>query len=415
MQGCRVVVTGMGAVTPIANNADDFWDSLIKGKSGITRITKFDPQNYTSQIAGEVKDFDPSNIIDPKELRRMDGFVQYALVSTEEAVKDSNLDLSKEDLNRIGCVLGSGIGGLGVIEKQHEVLLNKGPRRVSPFLIPMLIVNMAPAQIAITYSIKGPNYSVVTACGSSNHAIGSAFRTIQRGEADVMVTGGTESSITPLGVAGFCALKALSTRNDDPEAASRPFDNERDGFIIAEGAGIIILESLEHAKERGADIFCEIIGYGASCDAYHMTAPEPQGEGAARAMENALSDAKMNPEDLDYINAHGTSTKLNDKMETIAIKSVFKGYAKKLAVSSTKSMTGHMLGAAGGVEFIACVKAIKEGIIPPTTNYQHPDPDCDLDYVPNEARKKEIETALSNGLGFGGHNATLIVKKFEKS
>ncbi len=415
MQGCRVVVTGMGAVTPIANNADDFWDSLIKGKSGITRITKFDPQNYTSQIAGEVKDFDPSNIIDPKELRRMDDFVQYALVSTEEAIKDSNLDLSKEDLSRIGCVLGSGIGGLGVIEKQHEVLLNKGPRRVSPFLIPMLIVNMAPAQIAITYSIKGPNYSVVTACGSSNHAIGNAFRTIQRGEADVMVTGGTESSITPLGVAGFCALKALSTRNDDPEAASRPFDNERDGFIIAEGAGIIILESLEHAKERGADIFCEIIGYGASCDAYHMTAPEPQGEGAARAMENALSDAKMNPEDLDYINAHGTSTKLNDKMETMAIKSVFKGYAKKLAVSSTKSMTGHMLGAAGGVEFIACAKAIKEGIIPPTTNYQHPDPDCDLDYVPNEARKKEIETALSNGLGFGGHNASLITKKFEKS
>ena len=414
MQERRVVVTGMGAVTPIANNAGDFWDSLIKGKSGVTRITKFDPQNYTSQIAGEVKNFDPSSIIDPKELRRMDGFVQYALVSSEEAIKDSNLDLNKEDLNRIGCILGSGIGGLGVIEKQHEVLLNKGPRRVSPFLIPMLIVNMAPAQIAITYSIKGPNYSVVTACGSSNHAIGDAFRTLQRGEADVMVTGGSESSITPLGVAGFCALKALSTRNDDPEAASRPFDNERDGFIIAEGAGIVILESLEHAKERRADILCEIIGYGTSCDAYHMTAPEPQGEGAARAMENALSDAKMNPEDLDYINAHGTSTKLNDKMETMAIKSVFKDYAKKLAVSSTKSMTGHMLGAAGGVEFIACAKAIKEGIIPPTTNYQYPDPNCDLDYVPNEARKKEIKTALSNGLGFGGHNATLIMKKFNQ-
>ena len=413
MQESRVVVTGLGAVTPIGNNVKEFWNSLISGKGGITKITKFDASGYTSQIAGEVKNFDPTNVIDSKEIKHMDGFVQYALVSCDEAFNNANLDLNKEDLNRIGCILGSGIGGLWVIEKQHQVLLDKGPRRVSPFLIPMLIVNMAPAQIAINYHIKGPNYSVVTACGSSNHAIGGAYRSIQRGEAEVMITGGTESCITPLGLAGFCSLKALSTRNDAPHKASRPFDRERDGFIMAEGAGIIILESLEHAKKRDAQILAEVIGYGASCDAYHMTAPQPEGEGATLAMQQALDDARINPEEIDYINAHGTSTKLNDKMETMAIKRVFGEYARKIAVSSTKSMTGHMLGAAGGVEFIACCKAIEEGIIPPTINYEYPDADCDLDYVPNEARRKEVRVALSNGLGFGGHNATLIVKKFE--
>ncbi len=413
MQESRVVVTGLGAVTPIGNNVKEFWSSLTSGKGGIGRITKFDASGYASQIAGEVKNFNPTSIIDSKEIKHMDSFVQYALVSCDEALNNANLDLNKEDLNRIGCILGSGIGGLWVIEKQHQVLLDKGPRRVSPFLIPMLIVNMAPAQIAINYHIKGPNYSVVTACGSSNHAIGSAYRSIQRGEAEVMITGGTEGCITPLGLAGFCSLKALSTRNDAPHKASRPFDRERDGFIMAEGAGIIILESLEHAKKRDAQILAEVIGYGASCDAYHMTAPQPEGEGATLAMQQALDDARINPEEIDYINAHGTSTKLNDKMETMAIKRVFGEYARKIAVSSTKSMTGHMLGAAGGVEFIACCKAIEEGIIPPTINYEYPDADCDLDYVPNEARRKKIRVALSNGLGFGGHNATLIVKKFE--
>lgn len=412
MQRCRVVVTGMGAVTPIGKNKNDFWNSLVNARGGIGRITKFDPSEYTSQIAGEVKDFDPGNLISSKDLRRMDSFVQYALVAAEEALKDAHIQLPDEDSSRMGCILGSGIGGLLVIENQHQVLIDKGPRRVSPFLIPMLIVNMASGQVAINYKLKGPNYAVVTACASSNHAIGDAFRVIQRGEADLMVTGGTESSITPLGVAGFCSLKALSIRNDDPDHASRPFDKERDGFVIAEGSGIVILESLEHAKKRKAEIIAELIGYGASCDAYHMTAPEPEGEGAVLAIKATLKDAQINPEDVDYINAHGTSTELNDKIETKAIKKVFKDYAKKLAISSTKSMTGHMLGAAGGAEFIACALAIKEGILPPTVNYKIPDPECDLDYIPNEARKKNINIVMSNGLGFGGHNAFLILKKF---
>jgi 3-oxoacyl-[acyl-carrier-protein] synthase II len=343
----------------------------------------------------------------------MERFVQFGVVASKQAITDAGLDLSKEDCNRIGVLVGSGIGSLHIIEEQHKVLLEKGPSRITPFLIPMLIVNEAAGQISITFGIKGPNSCVATACASGSHAIGDAFKIIERGDADVMVTGGTESCITPMGVGGFCALKALSTRNDEPEKASRPFDRERDGFVMAEGAGIVILEELERAKKRNARIYAEIIGYGMSSDAYHMTAPDPAGDGAARAMKEALRDAQLSPEAVDYINAHGTSTKLNDKIETLAIKKALGSHAKKLMVSSTKSMTGHLLGAAGGVEFAACCLVIKEGVVPPTINYEYPDPECDLDYVPNTARKAKVEVAMSNSLGFGGHNATLVVKKFK--
>lgn len=410
----RVVITGIGAITPIGNSVPECWEALSRGKSGIEKITLFDASQFTSQIAGEVKGFEPEKYIDKKEVRRMDRFAQFALAATSEAIQDSKLDLSQEDTKRIGVLLGSGIGGLGTIEKEHKVLLEKGPRRVSPFLIPMLIIDMASGLVSIKYGLKGPNSAVVTACASSAHALGDAFKIIQRGDAEVMVTGGVEGCITPLGLAGFCSMKALSTRNDDPHKASRPFDKERDGFIMAEGAGIIVLESSEHAKARGAKVYAEMVGYGMSGDAYHMTAPAPEGEGAANAMQAALNNAQIKPEEVDYINAHGTSTLLNDKYETIAIKKVFGEYAEKIPVSSTKSMTGHPLGAAGGVELIACLLALEKGIIPPTMNYEYPDPECPgLDFVPNQARKKKVRVAMSNSFGFGGHNAVLIIKKHE--
>lgn len=409
----RVVVTGLGVVSAVGNDVSSFWQALKEGKSGIGQLTTFDPSKFDSRIAGEVKGFDPSLYgMSSKENKRMDKFVQYAIAASKQAMNSSGLDLNKEDRARMGVLIGSGIGSLHTIEQEHKVYMEKGPSRLSPFLIPMLIVNEASGQVAITFGLKGPNSCVATACASGSHAIGDAFRILARGDADVMVCGGTESCITHLGVGGFCALKALSKRNDEPQKASRPFDRERDGFVIAEGCGLVVLETLEHAKKRKAHIYAEITGYGMSCDAYHITAPDPQGEGATRAMEVAMKDAKINPQDLDYINAHGTSTKLNDKIETLAIKNALGAQAKKVMVSSTKSMTGHLLGAAGGVEFVACCLAIKDGVIPPTTNYEFPDPDCDLDYVPNTARKAKVELCMSNSLGFGGHNATLIVKKF---
>lgn len=407
----RVVCTGVGVVSPVGNSKQDFWKSLCEGASGITLNTAFDVTGYPSRIAGMIKDFDTS-AINKKDLKRMDRFVQLAVVASGQAIKDAGIDLEKEDRNRIGCIIGTGIGGIHTIEEQHTVLMQKGADRLSPFLIPMLIVNMAPGMVSIQYGLKGPNLAVATACATGTHAIGEAYRHLQRGEADAIVCGGTESALTPLGVGGFCALRALSTRNDAPARASRPFDMERDGFVISEGAGIVVLETLENAQRRGAHIYCEVVGYSLTGDAYHMTSPTPDGEGAARCMDIAIKDAGLRPDQISYINAHGTSTDFNDKFETMAIKTVFKDFAKKVPVSSTKSMTGHMLGAAGSVEFIACALAIQDGIIPPTINYENPDPDCDLDYVPNTARRCALETAMSNSLGFGGHNTSIVVKKF---
>ena len=409
----RVVITGLGVVTPIGNNKETFWSSLKEGRGGIAGINSFDASEFSSQIAGLVKNFEPLKWMQPKELKRMDRFTQIALVSAIEAFADSGIEPDKENLDRIGVLVGSGIGGISIIEKQHNILLKSGPRRISPFFIPMLISDMASGQIAIRFGLKGPNSCAVTACASGAHAIGDSFRILQYGDADVMVTGGTEAAVTPLALAGFCSMKALSTRNDDPEKASRPFDRERDGFIMAEGAGILVLDSLRHALDRNARIYAEIVGFGMTGDAYHVTAPAPEGEGAARAMQCALSDAGLNPEDVDYINSHGTSTPLNDKLETTAIKNVFGSHAYKLCVNSTKSMTGHLLGASGAVELAACIMAIQESIVHPTVNYEYPDPDCDLNYVPNTAIKKEIKIAMSNSLGFGGHNATLILRKYQ--
>lgn len=409
----RVVVTGLGVISPVGNDVPTFWKSLQEGKSGIDKLTTFDASAFDSRIAGEVKNFDPLIYgMNRKDTHRMEKFAQFAVAGTRQALNDSGLDLEKENKERIGVVVGSGIGSLRIMEEEHNVYLKGGPKRISPFLIPMLIVNEASGQIAIVHGFRGPNSCTTTACASGNHALGDAFRIIQRGDADVMVAGGTESCITHLGVGGFCALKALSLRNDQPQKASRPFDRERDGFVMAEGCGLAILENLEHAKKRGARIYAEVIGFGMSCDAYHMTAPDPQGHGAYLAMKLALADAKTNPEAVTYINAHGTSTKLNDKVETLAIKKALGEYAKKVMVSSTKSMTGHQLGAAGGVEFLVCCLSIKDSVIPPTINYEFPDPDCDLDYVPNTARKTSVNFCLSNSLGFGGHNATIAVKKF---
>jgi 3-oxoacyl-[acyl-carrier-protein] synthase II len=410
----KVVVTGLGIVSPVGNDAASFWNSLKEGKSGVGPLLTFDVSDYDSRIAGEIKDFDPALYgLSPKEIRRLEKFVQFAVAASKQAISDSGLELDKEDLTAIGVLVGSGIGSLHIIEEQHRVVLEKGPSRITPFLIPRLIVNEAAGQISITFGVKGPNSCVTTACASGSHSIGEAFRIIERGDAQVMIAGGTESCITSLGLGGFCALKALSMRNSEPEKASRPFDAERDGFVMAEGAGIVILENLEHARKRNAPIYAQIVGYGMSADAYHMTAPDPEGDGAMRAMQSALRDAGLSAGEIGYINAHGTSTKLNDKIETLAIKKAFGSHAKKIMVSSTKSMTGHLLGAAGGVEFVACCLAIKDSVIPPTINYQYPDPDCDLDYVPNTARQVKIEAAMSNSLGFGGHNATLIVKKFK--
>lgn len=412
----RVVVTGLGAISPIGNSIDKFWNSLLEGKSGVKRLTCFDPTHFTCKIAAEVRDFDPSAYLSAKDLKRMDRFVQFAVVSAKMAIADSKIDLDKEDRNRIGVLVGSGIGGLHTVETEHRQYIalgtEKGPSRISPFLIPMLIINMASGQISITLGLKGPNSAIGTACATSNHAIGDAFRIIQHDEADVMISGGSEAAITVMGFGGFCALKALSLRNDEPEKASRPFDKERDGFVMGEGSGIVVLEELEYALKRGASIYCELVGYGMSGDAYHMTAPDPEGDGAVRCMIAALKDAGIKPEEVTYINAHGTSTLYNDKIETLAIKKVFGAHAKKLAISSTKSVMGHLLGAAGGVELIACALAIKHSIIPPTINYEVPDPECDLDYVPNKPRAHKIKVVVSNALGFGGHNATLIVKKY---
>jgi len=414
MTGKRVVVTGLGVISPVGNDIPVFWKSLQEGKSGIGPITTFDPAAFDSRIAGEVKGFDPNLYgITTKDTKRMDNFVQYAIAASTQAVKDAGLDFSKEDPLRVGVLIGSGIGSLRTIEKEYEVYLKRGPSKLSPFLIPMLIVNEAAGQVAIHFGLKGPNSCVATACASGSHAIGDAFRVMVHQDADVMVCGGTESCITYLGVGGFCALKGLSTRNNEPQRASRPFDRERDGFVIAEGCGITVLETLEHAQKRGARIYAEIVGYGMSCDAYHITAPDPSGEGPAYAMTKALKDAGLNPEEVDYINAHGTSTELNDKIETLAIKRALGSHAKKAMVSSTKSMTGHLLGAAGGVEFVVCCLAIRDAVVPPTINYENPDPNCDLDYTPNTARKKNISVCMSNSLGFGGHNATLVVKKFK--
>lgn len=410
----RVVITGLGVITPVGNDIPTFWQALKEGKSGVGKITSFDATAFDSRIAGEVKGFDPALYpISAKDIRRLEKFVQYSIAASTQAISESGLNLDKENRDRIGVLIGSGIGGLYTIQQQTIIYLEKGPSRLSPFLIPMLIVNEASGHVAITFGLKGPNSCVATACASGSHAIGDAFRILCYGDADVMLAGGTESCIVPTGVGGFCALKALSTRNDEPHKASRPFDRERDGFVMAEGCGVVVMETLEHAKKRNAHIIAEIIGYGMSCDAYHMTAPDPEGDGAMRAMKLALKDAKLNPEDIDYINAHGTSTKLNDKIETLSIKRAFGQHAKKVMVSSTKSMTGHLLGAAGGVEFAACCLAIRDGVIPPTINYEYPDPECDLDYVPNTARKKQVNICMSNSLGFGGHNATLVVRRFE--
>ena len=410
----RVVVTGLGVISPVGNDIGTFWFSLLAGKSGIGPAKSFDVSAFDSRIAGEVKDFDPARYFDFKEAKRMEKFSQYAAAASKEAVKDSGLDLTIEDLTQIGVLIGSGMGSLRMIEEQYKTYLEKGPSRISPFMIPMMIANEAAGQVSILLGLKGPNSCTVTACASGANAIGDAFRVIQNGDAEAMLTGGTESCITPLGVGGFCALKALSRRNDSPQKASRPFDKDRDGFVIAEGAGIVVLESLEHALKRKARIYAEMSGYGMSGDAYHMTAPDPTGEGAMRSMRGALKDSGIKPEEVDYINAHGTSTALNDKIETLAIKKLFGAHAYKLAVNSTKSMTGHLLGAAGGVEFIVCCLSIHHSKLHPTVNQENPDPECDLDYVPNLSRDKEVKTALSNSLGFGGHNVTLAVRKFSR-
>jgi 3-oxoacyl-[acyl-carrier-protein] synthase II len=408
----RVVLTGVGAVTPIGNTAEELWTGLTQGRSGIGPITKFDPAGYPTRIAGEIRNFDPLAFVDKKEARRLDPYLQYAIAASVMAVSDAGLDLAKTDAERFGVLIGSGIGGITTLLDGEHALLAKGPDRVSPFVIPMLIVNMAAGLVSMRFGAKGPNSSVVTACATGNHAIGDACRLIRYGEADVMIAGGAEAMIVPLTIAGFCAMKAMSTRNDDPQKASRPFDAGRDGFVCGEGAGIVVLESLAHAVRRDARIYAEIIGYGMTGDAYHMTAPDPEGDGAARAMTLALKSAGLPPSEVGYINAHGTSTLYNDKFETLAIKRVFGDHAKKLAVSSTKSMTGHLLGAAGGVEAIATTLALHHGVLPPTINYETPDPDCDLDYVPNQARKQDVDVAISNAFGFGGTNATLAFRKY---
>jgi len=409
----RVVITGVGIISPIGIGKDEFFKSLKEGKCGVDYITRFDTTDYDTKIAAEVKDFDPTEYIDKKECRRMDRFTQYAVAASKMAVTDSALDINAIDNDMFGVCIGSGIGGMETLEAQHDILREKGPGRVSPFMVPMMISNIASGNVSIALNAKGPNTTVVTACASGTNAIGEAFKTIQRGAADIMVTGGTEASITPLSFAGFCSMKALSTRNDDPKTASRPFDKDRDGFVMGEGAGMLIVEELEHAQKRGARIYGEVVGYGASGDAYHITAPSPDAQGAYRAMLMAVKDAGIEATEIDYINAHGTSTGMNDRLETLAIKKLLGDDAGKVAISSTKSMTGHLLGAAGAIEAVACLLAINEGIIPPTINYTTPDEECDLDYVPNKARNKEVKYAMSNSLGFGGHNATIMLKKFE--
>ena len=409
----RVVVTGLGTVNPLGNNVEDTWENACAGRSGIGQITKFDTEGYKTTIAGELKDFDPTLFVSAKECRRMDDFIIYALAASDMAIKDSGLAIDDSNAERVGVILGSSIGGLATMEKEKAILLNGGPRKTSPFAIPAVLANLAPGHVSIKYGLKGPISCAVTACAASNNAIADAFRTIACGYADVMISGGTDAAICPLAIAGFNAMRALSTRNDEPEKASRPFDKDRDGFIVSEGCGIVILEELSHALERGANIYAEIAGTGLTSDAFHMAAPPEGHEGAARCMKVALQDAGMKPSDIDYINAHGTSTPLNDVYETEAIKKVFGSHSKTLAVSSTKSMTGHLLGAAGGIEAIFSIKAIQEGTIPPTINLDNPDTGCDLDYVSHGAIKREIRSAMSNAFGFGGVNSVLVFKKFE--
>ncbi len=409
----RVVVTGLGMVTPLGTGVEKNWEAVCAGRGGIRRIEKFDPSPFPCQIAGEVPDFRSEDYMDKQQVRRFDIFVHYAVASARMAMEDSGFSITKENAHRVGCLTGSGLGGLSMLERYHQVLLEKGPKRISPFFIPGIIANMAPGQIAIEYGVRGPNLSIETACAASTHAVGESFRLIREGIADAMITGGSEAVVTPLALGGFCSMKALSVRNDEPERASRPFDLDRDGFIMGEGAGILLLESLDSALARGARIYAEVTGYGLSGDAYHVSAPDPEGVGAINCMKMALRDAGLRPEQIDYINAHGTSTKLNDDSETRAIKAVFGDHAYRLPVSSTKSMTGHLLGGAGGVEAIYTVLTIKNGVIPPTINYETPDPDCDLDYVPNTARHAKVGSALSNSFGFGGTNGTLLLQAYE--
>lgn len=408
----RVVVTGLGIVSPIGIGREVFWQNLVAGQNGIAQITRFDTTGFDAKIAGEVKDFDPSQFLDKKDARRMARFIQFAVAASKLAIADANLTIGPDNANDIGVTIGSGIGGLDVLEEAARTLHTKGPDRLSPFTVPFMIADMAAGYASIITGAKGPNSCVVTACASGTNSIGEAFKCIQRGAAKAMLAGGTEACVTPLGIASFAAAKALSTRNDEPQRASRPFDKERGGFVMGEGSGIVVLEALESALARGAKIYAEVVGYGMSGDANHITAPAPGGEGAVRAILAAIKDAGLKPEQVDYINAHGTSTELNDKYETMALKTSFGDHAKKLAVSSNKSMIGHLLGASGAVEFIATVLSVMNDIAPPTINYENPDPDCDLDYVPNKARKMTINTALSESFGFGGHNATLIVKKY---
>lgn len=408
----RVVVTGMGLVVPIGIGVETAWKNACEGKSGIGRLTRFDAEGFDTRISAEVKGFNPELYIEKKEVKKMDLFIQYALAAAKEAVEDSGLSITPENGNRIGVIVGTGLGGLPTIEKYHQILMERGPGRISPFFIPMLIANLAAGQIAIQYGAKGPNICLVTACATGGHCIGDALRAIVYGDADAVIAGGTEANITPLTVGGFNAMKALSTQNDEPEKACRPFEKNRNGFVIAEGAGIVMLEELEFAQKRNARIYAELIGYGYTGDAHHITAPSPDGDGAIRCMRMAIKDAGLKPEDIDYINAHGTSTQLNDLTETIAIKKVFGDHAKKIPISATKSMTGHLLGAAGSTEAIFTVLALRDGILPPTINYEEPDPECDLDYVPNAARRQHLNTGMSNAFGFGGTNASLIFKKF---
>jgi 3-oxoacyl-[acyl-carrier-protein] synthase II len=408
----RVVITGLGVLSSIGIGKDAFWNSLLLGRSGIGPITRFDPSSFASRIAGEVKDFLPEQYMDRKEIKRMDRFTQFAIAAARQAVEDAGLELENEDLEQIGVVIGSGVGGIETLCEQHGILLNRGPNRVSPLLIPMMISNMAAGQIAICLGPKGPNITVVTACASGTNAVGEAYRILQQGEAEVVLSGGAEAPIVPIALGGFCAMKAMSTRNDEPQRASRPFDMNRDGLVIGEGAGILVLETLAHASARGARIYGEVAGYGCTADGYHIVAPEPEGNQAARTIRLALKDAGISPESVDYINAHGTSTDLNDRIETIAIKKVLGEHAYKVPVSSIKSMIGHTMGAAGALEAIACALCVSEDRVPPTINYEHPDPECDLDYVPNQSRQLPVRVAVSNSFGFGGHNAVLVFRKY---
>ncbi|MGD0745304.1 MAG: beta-ketoacyl-ACP synthase II [Verrucomicrobiota bacterium] len=410
---CRVVITGLGVVTPLGHRLDAFWSNLVAGQCGIDRISAFDATPFDTQIAGEVKNFDPAPAFpSPKEIRHTDRFSQFGVFAAHHALLDSGLELDRENRDEIGVIIGSGIGGLATTIQQHKVLLDRGPNRLSPFMIPMLISNMASGIFSMYKNLRGPNFATCSACATANHAIGEAWRAIKMGDARVMFAGGAEATVVSIGIGGFCAMKAMSRRNDDPKHASRPFDRERDGFVMGEGAGVVVLEELEHARKRGAKIYCEIVGYGNTADAYHLTAPAPDGEGAARCMKMALKTGGLNIEDVSYINAHGTSTPQGDACETLAVKAVFGQHAKKIAVSSTKGATGHMLGAAGAVEMSVCALAIKHGIVPPTINYQVPDPECDLDYVPNTARELKVNAVINNSFGFGGHNASIAAKKF---